>query len=189
MKLSEWAERQGIHYMTAWRWWKAGKLPVPAYQTPSGSIMVELPEVSSGRAVIYARVSSHDQRSDLDRQIARVVRWATREGLEVAEVVAEVGAGLDGKRIKLRRLLADPQATTIAVERRDRLARFGVEYLAAALAAQGRRIVVVEEGETTDDLVRDMVEALTSFCARLYGRRGARNRAMRAVTATKDRAP
>ena len=183
MKLSEWAERQGIHYMTAWRWWKAGKLPVPAYQTPSGSIMVELPEVSSGRAVIYARVSSHDQRSDLDRQIARVARWATREGLEVAEV----GAGLDGKRIKLRRLLADPQATTIMVERRDRLARFGVEYLAAALAAQGRRIVVVEEGETTDDLVRDMVEALTSFCARLYGRRGARNRAMRAVTATKDR--
>ena len=73
------------------------------------------------------------------------------------------------------------------VEHRDRLARFGVEYLAAALAAQGRRIVVVEEGEATDDLVRD-IEVLTSFCARLYGRRGARNRAMRAVTATKDRA-
>jgi putative resolvase len=67
------------------------------------------------------------------------------------------------------------------------LARFGVEYLAAALAAQGRRIVAVEEAETTNDLVDDMVEVLTSFCARLYGRRGARNRAMRAVTATKDR--
>jgi putative resolvase len=74
------------------------------------------------------------------------------------------------------------------VEHRDRLARFGVEYLAAALAAQGRRIVVVEKDEATDDLVRDMVEVLTSFCARLYGRRGARNRAMRALTATKDRA-
>ena len=74
------------------------------------------------------------------------------------------------------------------LEHRDGLARFGVEYLAAALAAHGRRIVVVEEGETTDDLVRDMIEVLTSFCARLYGRRGARNRAMRAVTATKNRA-
>ena len=189
MKLSEWAERQGIHYMTAWRWWKTGKLPVPAHQTPSGSIIVELPDRRPGRAVIYARVSSHDQRPDLDRQIARVARWATQEGLQVAEVVAEVGAGLNGKRAKLRQLLADPQATTIVVEHRDRLARFGVEYLAAALAAQGRRIVVVEEGETTDDLVRDMVEVLTSFCARLYGRRGARNRAMRAVTATKDRVP
>ena len=53
----------------------------------------------------------------------------------------------------------------------------------AALAAQGRRIVVADDGETTDDLVRDMIEVLTSMCARLYGRRGARNRAMRAVTA------
>jgi putative resolvase len=188
MKLSEWAERQGIHYMTAWRWWKAGKLPVPAYQTPSGSIMVELPGSQPGRAVIYARVSSHDQRPDLDRQIARATRWARKEGLAVEEVVTEVGAGLNAKRTKLRRLLADPQATTIVVEHRDRLARFGVEYLEAALAAQGRRIVVVEEGETIDDLVGDMVEVLTSFCARLYGRRGARNRAMRALTATKDRA-
>ena len=169
MKLSEWAERQGIHYMTAWRWWKAGKLPVPAYQSPSGSIIVQFPDSLSGRAVIYARVSSHDQRPDLDRQIARVARWATREGLQVAEVVAEVGVGLNGKRAKLQRLLADRQATTIMVEHQDRLARFGVEYLAAALAAQGRRIVAVEEGETTNDLVDDMVEVLTSFCARLYG--------------------
>jgi putative resolvase len=65
------------------------------------------------------------------------------------------------------------------------LARFGVEHLEAALAAQGRRIVVTDPGETTDDLVRDMIEVLTSMCAGLYGRRGARNRAMRAITATK----
>jgi putative resolvase len=186
VKLSEWAEGQGIHYMTAWRWWKAGKLPVPAYQTPSGSIIVELPGSQPGRTVVYTRVSSHDQRPDLERQVARVTRWAAQEGLAVHEVVAEVGSGLYGKRAKLRRLLADPQATTIVVEHRDRLARFGVEYMEAALAAQGRRVVVADAGETTDDLVRDMIDVLTSFCARLYGRRGARNRAMRAVTATKD---
>jgi putative resolvase len=186
MKLSEWAEDQGIHYMTAWRWWKAGKLPVPAYQTPSGSIIVELPAGRPGRTVIYTRVSSHDQRADLDRQVARVTRWATQEGLTVHEVVAEVGSGVHGKRAKLRRLLADPRATTIVVEHRDRLARFGVEYLEAALAAQGRRVVVADAGETTDDLMRDMIDVLTSFCVRLYGRHGARNRAMRAVTATKQ---
>jgi putative resolvase len=73
----------------------------------------------------------------------------------------------------------------IVVEHRDRLARFGVEHLEAALSAQGRRIVVADPGESTDDLVRDMIEVLTGMCARLYGRRGARNRAMRAVTATK----
>ena len=82
-------------------------------------------------------------------------------------------------------MLSDPDAKVIVVEHRDRLARFGVEHLEAALSAQGRRIVVADPGETTDDLVRDMIEVLTSMCARLYGRRGARNRAMRAVTATK----
>jgi putative resolvase len=188
VKLSAWAEREGIHYMTAWRWWKAGKLPVPAYQTPSGSIIVELPVPGSqpGRTVVYTRVSSHDRRPDLDRQIAGLTRWAAQEGLQVAEVVAEVGSGLNGRRTKLRRLLADPAVTTIVVEHRDRLARFGVEQLDAALAAHGRRVLVADPAETTDDLVGDLVEVLTSFCARLYGRRGARNRAMCAVTATKD---
>jgi len=185
MKLSEWAQREGIHYTTAWRWWRAGKLPVPARQTSTGTILVDVQPSRAGRLVVYARVSSHDQRVDLDRQVARVTQWATRQGLAVNEVIGEVGSGLNGKRPKLRRLLAEPQATTIVVEHRDRLARFGVEHLEAALAAQGRTLVVVDPGETDDDLVRDMIDVLTSFCARLYGRRGARNRAMRAVTCAK----
>jgi len=97
----------------------------------------------------------------------------------------EIGSGLNGKRAKFRRLLADASVATIVVEHRDRLARFGVEYLEAALAAQGRRIVVVDPSESTDDLVRDMIEVLTSFCARLYGRRRACNRALRALAAAR----
>ena len=89
-----------------------------------------------------------------------------------------------GKRPKIRRVLSDPSVSVVVVEHRDRLARFGVEYLEAALSAQGRRIVVTDQGETDDDLVRDVIEVLTSMCAGLYGRRGARNRALRAVTAT-----
>jgi putative resolvase len=102
-------------------------------------------------------------------------------------VVGEVGSGLNGKRPKLRRILSDPSASVVVVEHRDRLARFGVEHLEAALAAHGRRIVVADPVETTDDLVRDTIEVLTSMCARLYGRRGARNRAMRAATATRQK--
>jgi putative resolvase len=67
----------------------------------------------------------------------------------------------------------------IVVEHRDRLARFGVEHLEAALSAQGRRIVVVDPGETIDDLVREMIEDLTSMCGRLYGRRSALTAAKR----------
>ena len=97
------------------------------------------------------------------------------------EVEAEVASGMTGRRPKLRRLLADPAVQTVVVTRRDRLARMNAELVEAALWAHGRRLVVLDDGEVTDDLIRDMVEALTSFCARLYGRRSARNRALEAV--------
>lgn len=86
----------------------------------------------------------------------------------------------------MRRILSDPSASVVVVEHRDRLAKFGVEYLEAAMTARGRCVVVAEPGETTDDLVRDLIEVLTSVCARLYRRRGARERAMNAVTATRQ---
>lgn len=161
-------------------------MPVPARRLPSGTIWVDAaPARAGGDVVLYARVSGHDQRGDLDRQVARLTGWATARGHAVAEVVTEAGSGVGGKRPKLRRVLPAPSASVIVVEHRDRLARFGVEQLEAALAAQGRRIVVAGEGAAADDLVRDMIDVLTSTCARLYGRRGARNRAMRAVTAAK----
>jgi putative resolvase len=185
MRLSEWAEREGVHYQTAWRWARDGKLPVPAVRTATGVWLVHEPEAApTGRTVAYCRVSSHDQKPDLERQAGRVVTGATGLGLTVAEVVTEIGSGLNGKRRELHRLLADPDATVIVVEHRDRLARFGVEHLEAALAATGRRLVVLEPEETADDLVRDMTEVLTSMCARLYGRRSARNRAARGIAAT-----
>jgi putative resolvase len=190
MKLAAWARANGVHPQTAYRWFRQGTMPVPARRLPSGTILVEVPgsDHDGGldqRAVLYARVSAYDQRDDLDRQVTRLSGWATAQGVTVAEVVTEVGSGVNGRRPKLRRVLADPRAATIVVEHRDRLARFGVEHLEAVLSAQGRGLVVVDPGETSDDLVRDMIEVLTSFCARLYGRRGARNRALRAVACAK----
>ncbi|WP_326708271.1 IS607 family transposase [Streptomyces sp. NBC_01474] len=182
MKLSEWAARNGVHYQTAWTWAKEGRMPVPVRQTPSGTWLVDEPASTvSGRVVAYCRVSSADQKLDLDRQVARVVQGATGLGLPVAEVVTEVGSGLSGRRRKLHRVLSDPGAAVIVVEHRDRLARFGVEHLEAALSASGRRLVVLDPTESADDLVRDVTEVLTLMCARLYGRRGAKKRAARTV--------
>lgn len=141
----------------------------------------------AGWTVVYARVSSHDWRHDLVRQVARVTDWATSSGCVVGEVAC--GVGVERERPKLRRILSGPSAWLVIVEHRDRLARLGVEYLEAALSAQGRRIVAADRGETTDDLVRDMTGVLTSMCARLCGRRGARSWAMRAVTATRQAEP
>ena len=186
VKLSVWAKREGIHYMTAWRWWRNGKLPVPAYQAPSGSVIISLPEDRGGRTAVYARVSAYDQTKDLDRQVTRVTTWATTQGQRVDQVVTEVGSGLTGKRRKLLRMLANPEMTTIIVENRDRLARFGFDAIKAALDAQGRRLLVADSAEPSDDLRRDMIEILTAFCAHLYGRRGARSRATAAVNAAKS---
>jgi putative resolvase len=191
MKLAAWARANGVHPQTAYRWFRQGTMPVPARRLPSGTILVEVPGGNSDgteeqRVVLYARVSAHDQRTDLDRQVARLSAWAAGQGIVVAEVVGEVGSGMNGRRPRLRRLLADPTVAMIVVEHRDRLARFGVEYLEAALGAQARRLVVLDPDEASEDLVSDLVEVLTSFCARLYGRRGARNRALRAVTCTKQ---
>jgi putative resolvase len=159
-------------------------MPVPVVKTATGRYLVlDDTDRAQGRTVAYCRVSSADQKADLERQAGRVAAAATGMGLPVDEVVTEVGSGLNGRRVKLARLLRDPQATVIVVEHRDRLARFGVEHLESALAAQGRRVVVVEEAEVADDLVRDMVEVLTSMCARLYGRRSAARRARAAVAA------
>jgi putative resolvase len=184
VNLTEWAHAQGIHVTTAYRWYREGTLPVPARK--AGRLILVSPETAAaperpGAAGLYARVSSHDQKADLDRQVARLSSWAAQAGLPVVRVEAEVGSGMNGTRAKARRLLADPAVTVVAVEHRDRLGRMNTELVESALAAGGRRMVVIDDSEVTDDLVRDMVEVLTSFCARLYGRRSARNRALKAV--------
>ncbi|WP_406467546.1 IS607 family transposase [Streptomyces sp. NBC_01594] len=182
MKLSEWAARNSVHYQTAWTWAKEGRMPVPVIQTPSGTWLVtESAPQAAGWVVAYCRVSSSDRKADLERQVARTVQGTTSQGLAVADVVTEVGSGLNGRRRKLHRLLADRGVGTNVVEHRDRLARFEVEHLEAVLSASGRRLVVLDPAETADDLVRDITEVLTSMCARPYGRRSGKNRAARAV--------
>jgi predicted site-specific integrase-resolvase len=115
--------------------------------------------------------------------MGRLVGFASRQKWLIGKTVSEVGSGLNGHRPKLTKLLADMTVGAIVVEHRERLMRFGFEYVEAALAAQGRKLIVIEKDEVKDDLVQDMVEVLTWFCARLYGRRSAEHKAMKAVEA------
>ncbi len=91
--------------------------------------------------VLYARVSSYDQKSDLMRQVRRLERFAKSQGWKDYEIVAEIGSGLNGKRKKLLRVPRDPSISHIIVEHRDRLARFGFERIEAALEGAGKRVV------------------------------------------------
>ena len=178
------AGRNGVARVTACRWFRAGLLPVPARRV-GRLILVDEPTSEAGlraRTAVYARVLSADQKADLDRQVARVTGWATAEQMPVDKVVTEVGSALNGHRRKFLALLRDPAVGRIVVEHRDRFCRFGSEYVQAALAAQGRELVVVDSAEVDDDLVRDMTEIVTSMRG-LYGKRAAQNRAKRAVAA------
>jgi putative resolvase len=127
VNLADWAESVGVSRHTAYRWFREGTLPVPAERV-GRLILVRTAAVGDGRAggvVVYARVSSHDQRADLDRQVVCLTAWVTGQALGLRQVVREVVSGLNGKRPKLRRVLSDPDARVIVVEHRDRLAPIG----------------------------------------------------------------
>ena len=194
MLVKEWAEREHLHPQTVWKWCRTGKMPVPVERTPSGMWLVHDPKYETSvpsdtrqsRTVCYARVSSAGQKADLQRQADRLKAFALSMGVEAPEIVTETGSGMDDKRRKLKRLLADPTVGMIIVEHRDRLARMNAGLVESALKAQGRRIIVVDDTESDDDLVRDMTDALTSFCARLYGRRAVKNKVQAALRAAED---
>lgn len=186
LKLSDWARKNGLDYKTAYRLFRSGKFPRPVEQLPTGTILVHELPVTTNNAVLYARVSSGEQAGDLDRQMQRLRDYAATQGLHVVSEVQEIGSGLNGHRKKLMKTLENPSISIVVVEHRDRIARFGSEYIESALAAANRKVVIINDMEMRDDLVQDMIDVLTSFCARLYGKRAAKNKAERALEATKQ---
>jgi putative resolvase len=178
MKLSQYAKQTGVSYKTAWRWYKAGTLD--AYRTETGTVIVrdqadEKPV--TGRMALYARVSSADQKEDLERQMHRLKDYAAAKGYSVAKEVVELASGLNDQRPKLAKLLADSSIGTIIVENRDRLTRFGSHYIETLLEAQGRHLEVIFQSDTGDELIDDFVRVITSMAARIYGRRQSKRRA------------
>ena len=187
VRLSDWGRQFGRVPRVSWQMMKDGRLPEDLevqkigriYYVRSRSAVV----ASSIRTVLYARVSSSDQSADLIRQVERVQVFARKQGWVVDEVVMETASGMNGKRKKLLRVLGAGGAVRLVVEHRGRLTRFGFEMVEAAVRGAGGQIVVMEDGEVEDDLVRDITEVLTSFCARLYGKRSAARRAEKALEA------
>jgi len=186
MKLSVYAKQTGICYRTAWRWFKAGKLP--GFQADTGTIIVTDPTPEKARVValtktaIYTRVSAAERRakSNLEGQAKRLQDYCAAKGYPVAVVVKEIGSGVNDTRPKLLKLLTDPTITLIVVEHKDRLTRFGFNYIEQLLKQQDRHIEVVNLAENgKEDLVQDFVSIVTSFCARLYGQRRSKRKTER----------
>ena len=180
MKLSDYAKQMGVRYETAWRWYRDGKIQGRRVG-PRTIIITEGQEAPAAPApqqvAIYARVSSAQNRSNLDTQAERLAAYCAARGYPVAQVVKEVGSGVNDARPKLLELLEDQSIGMIVVEHKDRLTRFGFRYLDTLLKSQGRAIEVVNQAENgKEDLLADLTAIVYSFCARLYGQRRAKRK-------------
>ncbi len=187
MKLSEYAKRVGVSYQTAHRWFKNNKIP-GAYQIETGTVIVPDSAIPSDskesstrtKTVVYARVSSNDQRkTNLETQAERMQNFCTSNGWIVDSVVKEVASGLNDERKKLLSIFKDPQVKRIVVEHQDRLTRFGFNYLQTFAEIEGFEIVVADKtmDNDKDDIRADFTAIITSFCARLYSKRRGKNKA------------
>jgi predicted site-specific integrase-resolvase len=183
MKLSEYAKQQGVRYETAWRWFRDGK--IKGHRVGKHTVMIDEgqePSSSERKVAIYTRVSSAENKTNLDSQADRLVMYCAARGYQVAKVVKEVGSGVNDARPKFLALLEDPSIGIIVVEHKDRASRFGVRYIESLLRIQGRSLEVVNHAENgTEDLLADLTSIIYSFCARLYGQRRAKRKTERIV--------
>ncbi len=179
MKLIDYAHKMGISYKTAWRWYRAGKLPGKQMDTGTILVMEEEPgRQAPTKVAVYTRVSSAENTSNLDSQAERLVAYCAARGYQVAKVVKEVGSGINDALA----LLEDQSIGLIVVEHKDRATRFGFRYLETLLKTQGRMIEVVNQAEnSTEDLLADLTAIIYSFCARLYGQRRAKRKTEKIV--------
>jgi predicted site-specific integrase-resolvase len=180
MRLSTYAKESGISYKTAWRWWKNGL--ISGTQLPTGTVILDNAGKNSSssknpkdiRVSIYSRVSSSQNKDNLESQAKRLIDYSVAKGYQIVKVTKEIGSGLNDSRPKLLEILNKDINTfdILVVEHSDRLTRFKASYIQSALNLTNRKLEIVNVVDTDEqDLVQDFVSVITSFCARLYGKR------------------
>ena len=187
-KLSEWARANGRDPRSAWTMLKEGRLPPGLNPRKIGNrwYVDKEPESPPRRCVAYLRVRGPGQRAEMERQKLRVLSYAQEQGVMIDEIVTEVGPALKGSRQELLQVLKDSATTHVLVEHRARLGRFGTEFVEALLCGRGGSLIVVDEKDPVEDLESDLVDAVESICAHLYGRESARNRAEAALQGVRE---
>ena len=142
--------------------------------------MLRAEDDAQRRTVAYARVSSPDQKDDLERQKQVLELYCARQAWTF-EVVADLGSGMNYHKKGLKKLLdaiIDGTVGRLVITHRDRLLRLGAELVFAICEAKGVEVVILNQGEDTtfeEDLAQDMLEIITVFSARLYGARSRKN--------------
>ena len=186
VSIGEAAKAYGVTPLTLRRWHESGKL-LPDFVTEGGRRRYDLSRLQPGaqgrtsqgdarRTIAYARVSSHDQKPDLERQAQVLESYCAAQGWTY-EIVSDLGSGMNYRKKGLKRLLDDiveDKVGRLVITHKDRLLRFGAELVFAICEAKGVEVVILNQGEDTsfeEDLARDVLEIITVFSARLYGAR------------------
>lgn len=186
--IGEAADFLGISKQTLRRWESEGRL-IPDERTAGDRRRYDLarlrpeqfhePDVQR-KTIAYARVSSHDQKADLERQKQVLELYCARQ-CWTFEVIADLGSGMNYRKKGLKRLLdevIDGQAGRLVITHKDRLLRFGAQLVFAICEAKAVEVVILNQGEDTtfeEDLAKDVLEIITVFSARLYGSRSRKN--------------
>jgi len=171
-KLSDYAKKHNVTYRTAWNRFKKGLID-GAFMDEHGHIKIPVLSLDKlNNAIIYCRVSNNDAKDNLNRQADRLTDYAIRNGYNIIDIVKEIASGLNDNRKKLTDILKRDDWDLLIVENKDRLTRFGFNYIKTLLNSKGKDVIIVNQSDDDNtDLIQDLVSIIYSFSARLYGLR------------------
>ena len=187
VKIGEAAKILGVNPQTLRRWEEGGVIE-PAKRTPKGTRLYSLQELLGVNdfaypTIAYARVSSSDQKEDLERQHAVLEAFCNKNGWQT-EIIRDLGSGMNYNKKGLEHLLeliVRGQMSRLVITHKDRLLRFGAEIVFRICELKGIEVVIINKGEQPsfeEELTRDVMEIMTVFCAKLYGRRSHKSKKM-----------
>lgn len=176
-KLSDYAKKFKVTYRTAWNRYKAGKID-GAFMDETNHVLIPIYNIEKLKNVaLYARVSNSDRKDNLDRQSERLYNFAINNGYIIKHNIKEIGSGLNDQRKKLIKLFSEDDWDILIVENRDRLTRFGFNYIETLLQNNNKKIIVINENnDDKTDLIQDLISIIYSFSARMYGLRRRKNK-------------
>ncbi len=187
VKIGEAAKLLGVSVQALRNWEMEGKI-MPSHRTPGGQRMYDLAELLGVNdltypTIAYARVSSSDQKEDLERQHAVLEAFCNKNGWQT-EIIRDLGSGMNYKKkglLHLLELMVQGQMSRLVITHKDRLLRFGAEIVFRICELKGIEVVIINKGEQPsfeEELTRDVMEIMTVFCAKLYGQRSHKSKKM-----------
>jgi len=188
-KLRDYAKEHDVTYMTAYNHFRNGLIK-GAYQLPTGTIVIPddyVVEDKTEYIITYARVSSSENKSNLEKQSQRLIDFCNAKGWQTHENIIEIGSGINDNRKKLNKIFEEAKATKLVVEHKDRLTRFGFNYIQQWANKTQCEIIVINESEgEKEDIVQDFISIITSFCAKIYGQRRSKRKTEQIIKELED---